>query len=299
MTAGALASWYLARQNDADDAAPVELDSPQRGYYLKSARILGTGSDGGLLYEIQAKHAEQRGDDEIAFTDVLINYSPASEVPWIVNADAALISQGERRVRLSGHVRALSSEGFSGSDTEIRTEYLELDPGALSGRNRPARANSDRRTQPDRDRHASIAEGESLATHIQCEREICTLKRLFLACLLLLPGLLVAQLADLRLPISLDADSTDWDGKSSMLMFRGLRLSQGKIGVAADEGRASKLDFQDSVWRFSGQRRYRCRRRPYRVQLGRPAVYRPYACDAHRSRAHRQRLRCSGLAAMK
>lgn len=78
------------------------------------------------------------------------------------------------------------------------------------------------------------------------------MKRLFLACLLLLPGLLVAQLADLRLPISLDADSTDWDGKSSMLMFRGLRLSQGKIGVAADEGRASKLDFQDSVWRFAG-----------------------------------------------
>jgi lipopolysaccharide export system protein LptA len=35
-------------------------------------------------------------------------------------------------------------------------------------------------------------------------------------------------------------------------MFRGLRLSQGQIGVSADEGRASKLDFQDSVWRFSG-----------------------------------------------
>lgn len=70
--------------------------------------------------------------------------------------------------------------------------------------------------------------------------------------LLILPGLLVAQEADLRLPISLDADSTDYDGKSSMLMFRGLRLSQGNIGVEADEGRASKLDFQDSVWRFEG-----------------------------------------------
>jgi lipopolysaccharide transport protein LptA len=78
------------------------------------------------------------------------------------------------------------------------------------------------------------------------------LKRLSLACLLLLPNLLCAQSADLRLPISLDADSTDWDGKSSMLMFRGLRLSQGQIGVSADQGRASKLDFQDSVWRFEG-----------------------------------------------
>lgn len=35
-------------------------------------------------------------------------------------------------------------------------------------------------------------------------------------------------------------------------MFRGLRLSQGSIGVEADVGRASKLDFQDSVWRFEG-----------------------------------------------
>ncbi len=61
-----------------------------------------------------------------------------------------------------------------------------------------------------------------------------------------------AQLSDLRLPISLDADSTDYDGKNSMLMFKGLRLSQGNIGIQADEGRASKLDFEDSVWRFSG-----------------------------------------------
>ncbi len=69
---------------------------------------------------------------------------------------------------------------------------------------------------------------------------------------LLLPGLLFAQEADLQLPISLDADSTNYDGKSSMMMFRGLRLSQGQIGVVADVGRASKLDFQDSVWQFEG-----------------------------------------------
>ncbi len=63
-----------------------------------------------------------------------------------------------------------------------------------------------------------------------------------------------AQLSDedLRLPISLDAESTNYDGKSSMLMFKGLRLSQGNIGVEADDGRATKLDFEDSLWRFSG-----------------------------------------------
>ena len=70
--------------------------------------------------------------------------------------------------------------------------------------------------------------------------------------LLLLSAGAAAQLTDLRLPISLDADSTDYDGKNSMLLFRGLRLSQGNIGIEADEGRASNLDFENSVWQFAG-----------------------------------------------
>lgn len=70
--------------------------------------------------------------------------------------------------------------------------------------------------------------------------------------LVLSPALALAQTDDLRLPISLDAESTAYDGKSSMLMFQGLRLSQGNIGIVADEGRATQLDFEDSVWHFSG-----------------------------------------------
>lgn len=81
-------------------------------------------------------------------------------------------------------------------------------------------------------------------------------QRIALRCLLIVllsvPVVGSAQLNDLRLPISLDADSTDYDGKNSMLMFQGLRLTQGNIGVQADRGLASKLDFEDSVWQFSG-----------------------------------------------
>ena len=61
-----------------------------------------------------------------------------------------------------------------------------------------------------------------------------------------------AQDDELRLPVSLDADSTAYDGKSSMVMFRGLRLTQGSLGIAADEGFASKMDFEDSTWHFAG-----------------------------------------------
>jgi lipopolysaccharide transport protein LptA len=61
-----------------------------------------------------------------------------------------------------------------------------------------------------------------------------------------------AQEPDLRLPISVDADSMAYDGKNSMLMYKGLKLNQGNIGIEADEGRASNLDFENSVWEFTG-----------------------------------------------
>ncbi len=76
----------------------------------------------------------------------------------------------------------------------------------------------------------------------------------WLVALTLLPGLVMPQVTDLdlRLPMSLDADKTSYDGKNSMLMFTGLRLSQGRISIEADEGRATKMDFEDSSWHFSG-----------------------------------------------
>jgi len=88
---------------------------------------------------------------------------------------------------------------------------------------------------------------------MQIVRSTITLHRAAIAlAAMLLCSSSYGQIDELRLPISLDADSTDYDGKSSMLMFRGLRLTQGSIGIEADEGRASKLDFEDSVWHFSG-----------------------------------------------
>lgn len=128
LAVGAMSSWFLTRSNQGDESDTASFDGAQRGYYLKSARILGTGPDGHLLYELRAREAEQLGDDQVSFTDVQINYSPQSDVPWSVIADTATIHADEQRVLLEGHVRAISSEGFSGNDTEIRTQYLEIYP---------------------------------------------------------------------------------------------------------------------------------------------------------------------------
>ena len=74
------------------------------------------------------------------------------------------------------------------------------------------------------------------------------------------PGLLAQpedlQIPDLTisdtLPINLDADSSEFDRLNNRLLFRGLRLSQGALGIAADNAEANQLDFDNSVWVFRG-----------------------------------------------
>jgi lipopolysaccharide transport protein LptA len=61
-----------------------------------------------------------------------------------------------------------------------------------------------------------------------------------------------AQINDLRTDVVIDAEQTSYDGKTSMLQFTGLRLTQGNIGIEADVAHASRMDFDDSVWQFSG-----------------------------------------------
>lgn len=123
-----IGSWYLAQTNESEETTTTAYESKHRGYYLKQARILGTAEDGSMLYEIEAEHAEQTEERRIDFTDVRVRYSPESDVPWIVSADAATLMEGSPQIALRGHVVALNRGDSESQETEIRTEYLELDP---------------------------------------------------------------------------------------------------------------------------------------------------------------------------
>ncbi len=57
-----------------------------------------------------------------------VRYSPDVDVPWIVYADEATLREGNPRIELRGHVRATGASDGGSQDTEIRTQYLELDP---------------------------------------------------------------------------------------------------------------------------------------------------------------------------
>ncbi len=122
------ATYYLA--NVQDDDGGEELSTPRLddGFYLRAARILGTGPDGQPLYEVEAEYAEQRGDRQIEFDNVRVIYTPESGVPWTLNADSALISNDQQLLILEGHVVAVGTDGLDGQVTEIRTPYLELIP---------------------------------------------------------------------------------------------------------------------------------------------------------------------------
>lgn len=127
MFAAALASWYLARSYETD-AGEVALTPVHRGYYIKSARILGTDADGSLLYEIDAVRAEQQAENRIQFSDVRISYTPDSDVLWTITSDIAILHPDRDIVLLEGHVLATSTDDPPGEETEIRTSRLELDP---------------------------------------------------------------------------------------------------------------------------------------------------------------------------
>lgn len=55
-----------------------------------------------------------------------------------------------------------------------------------------------------------------------------------------------------QLPILLDAESSSFDQKNETVVFRRLSITQGDIGISANEAVATALDFERSEWRFTG-----------------------------------------------
>jgi len=82
-------------------------------------------------------------------------------------------------------------------------------------------------------------------------------RNLLIITLISMLGTAVAQEApDLALmktlPINLDAESSEFDRMKNKLHFRGLTITQGPLSIKADEATATRLDFEDMRWEFSG-----------------------------------------------
>jgi lipopolysaccharide export system protein LptA len=55
-----------------------------------------------------------------------------------------------------------------------------------------------------------------------------------------------------KLPITVEADSSDFDYRNEALRFRNVRITQGEIRIEAQQAAASGLDFENSRWQFEG-----------------------------------------------
>lgn len=154
LTAAAVGSWFLTRSLQGPEQSDDSRSAFQEGYYFREARILGTGADGKLLYRIEAERAQQRDGRKVAFENVRIVYTPAAAVPWTLIADTALIADDQNSISLSGNVRAVRSDTGSETATEVRTQYLELQPAKYS-------AYTDRRVQIIMDAQEISATGMS------------------------------------------------------------------------------------------------------------------------------------------
>lgn len=126
----ALASGLLVLRHQSTQEKSA-VPSLTMGYYVKDARLTGTGPDGRITYQLRAASAEQNlGDGAVTLHDVALAYVPAAEVPWQLRAERGQIPPDRNIILLSGGVVA-ATRTSAAPPTLIRTEHLELDPDAF------------------------------------------------------------------------------------------------------------------------------------------------------------------------
>jgi LPS export ABC transporter protein LptC len=140
----ALATTWLALRDRAVEDDAGQAPRLGLGYYVRDARLTGTGPDGRILYRVAAASGEQLlADGTITMQDVAVDYEPAAEVPWKLRADRGQIPPDRNIIELAGDVTASTApnpaatgarDRSSAAPLLIRTDYLELDPEAYIAR---------------------------------------------------------------------------------------------------------------------------------------------------------------------
>ncbi|MCL4791091.1 MAG: LPS export ABC transporter periplasmic protein LptC [Gammaproteobacteria bacterium] len=129
----AVASSVIFMLSPDRQPPPVTSIRSEQGYYVRDARLTGTGPDGRFLYSVTTRTARQNLDDGvISMQDVSVSYAPAARIPWDMQATRGQIPRDSNIIRLSGDVVVTSTATAVASNRQapltIRTDYLELDP---------------------------------------------------------------------------------------------------------------------------------------------------------------------------
>jgi LPS export ABC transporter protein LptC len=129
LVCAAAATWYLSlppavapADREADDTGPL-------GYYLKGARLLGTNDDGDITYVVIAERAEELPEEaQLELRNVLVEYRPEHEIPWLVSATSARAPKAGSYLDLMGDVQLRSLPADGSEPTVISTDSLRFAP---------------------------------------------------------------------------------------------------------------------------------------------------------------------------
>lgn len=162
LAVAALATTWLVFRNPAPEVETTAGPRLGLGYYVRDARLTGSGPDGRILYRVSAVAAEQLlADGTITLREVAVDYEPAAQVPWKLRADRGQIPPDRNIIELTGEVTATTAVSpaatgarnrSSAAPLLIRTDYLELDPEAYIAR-------TERMVAVERDRDTLRARG--------------------------------------------------------------------------------------------------------------------------------------------
>jgi LPS export ABC transporter protein LptC len=133
LAAIAVATWLYGRTPAAAPRTlPAEGAQPL-GYYLRSARMLGTDEQGRIAYRILADNLEELPEQQrLKLDGVRIEYLPADAERWLISATAGTAPKDGSELELNGDVTLRSEPRDGGKAIVIAADTLRFFPQSSS-----------------------------------------------------------------------------------------------------------------------------------------------------------------------
>jgi lipopolysaccharide export system protein LptC len=133
LAAIAVATWLYGRTPAAAPRTlPAEGAQPL-GYYLRSARMLGTDEQGRIAYRILADNLEELPEQQrLKLDGVRIEYLPADADRWLISATAGTAPKDGSELELNGDVTLRSEPRDGGKAIVIAADTLRFFPQSSS-----------------------------------------------------------------------------------------------------------------------------------------------------------------------
>jgi LPS export ABC transporter protein LptC len=122
------ASYWWSRPPPPGPDAPAGGGAELPGYYVYGARITATDEQGRVALQINAETLRELPDEQFALKGVHIDYTPADDTPWSMNAGSAIAPKDQSRFDLEGDVDMRSAPTDGSRPMQILAAAIQFEP---------------------------------------------------------------------------------------------------------------------------------------------------------------------------